>query len=267
MAVALATFHRTWVVTRRAYPWTYFVGTVLTGALTIGLAYLAFHAVGGGQVADDFADKAGTSDYLAFVAVGATANTFVVRLLLWAAKALITEQREGTLAALIVAPARRLPYLVGFAAFAVTSTFAEVAALWGFARVLGISLPATNLAAAVVATGVITAAVFAVSIPLGAVMIAAGEAHISQNTVFYLMAVLCGFVFPRAYLPEPAQWLAELIPVTAALDVVRGAFAHGQSPAELAPRIAAALAVSTAYALFGLWLMPRAERRAMERTN
>jgi len=256
-----------WVVTRRAYPWTYFVGTVLTGALTIGMAFLAFRAIGGGRVADDFAAKAGSADYLAFVAVGATANTFVVRLLLWAAKALIGEQREGTLAALIVAPARRLPYLLGFALFAVASTFAEVAALWGFAALLGITLPASDPAAAVIATGVITAAVFSLSIPLGALMIAAGEAHISQNTVFLVMAVLCGFTFPRAYLPEPAQWLAELIPVTPALDVVRGAFYHGQGPTELAPRIGAALALSLAYALAGLWLLPRAERRAMERTN
>lgn len=267
MSVAWATCVRTWVVTRRAYPWTYFVGTVLTGALTIGLAHLAFHAIGGGRVADDFVTTTGSADYIGFVAVGAGANVFIVRLLLWVAKALISEQREGTLAALVVAPAHRLPYLLGFATFAVASTLFEVATLAAFAALIGVSLPAANLTAAVIATGAITVAVFAISIPLGGLMIAAGEAHISQNTVFLTMALLCGFTFPRDYLPEPAQWLAELIPVTPALDAVRGALSHGQSVGEIAPRLGAALALSLVYALIGLRLLPHAERRALERTN
>ena len=41
---------------------------------------------------------------------------FCTRMVLWVAKAQITEQREGTLESQMLAPARRLPYLVGVGA-------------------------------------------------------------------------------------------------------------------------------------------------------
>ncbi|MGH3647720.1 MAG: ABC transporter permease [Micromonosporaceae bacterium] len=266
MVVTAATFWRTWTVSRRAYPWTYFVGTVVTGVLTIGLAYLAFHAIGGGRVADDFTAAVGSADYLGYIAVGAAAFTFANRQLLWAAKALITEQREGTLAALVVAPAGRFGYLVGFAVFSTLSTLAEVAVVWLFAAFLGVRLPPLDLVAGLAAALVLAVAVFAMSIPLGALMIAAGEAHISQNTVFLSLALLSGFTFPRTYLPQPAQWVAELVPITRAMDAVRGALHHSAGLAEIAPHLGIALVLSIGYAAAGLWWLPRAERRALQRS-
>ena len=70
-----------WHVNRRAYPWTYFTSNVLTGAITITLAYLAFHVVSGGRVAADFREQANSADYVGYVAIGAVAYAFAVRLL------------------------------------------------------------------------------------------------------------------------------------------------------------------------------------------
>jgi ABC-2 type transport system permease protein len=266
MTVALATFQRTWTVTKRAYPWTYFTSTVLAGGLTIALAYLVYQAVGAGSVAADFAARTGSADYVGYVATGAIAYTFTVRMLLWTAKALITEEREGTIAALAVAPARRLPYLIGFAGFAVVSTVIEIATLCAFAALLGVSLPVPDPVGLVVVLAVFSTAVFSLSVVLGTVMLFAGEAHITQNTCFLVMGLLCGFTFPRSYLPEPAQWLAEVFPITPALDVVRvllrGEFDLGAT----APRLGVALAVSGLYLIVGFGLLPFAERRVMERS-
>lgn len=265
MNVAWATFRRTWTVTRRAYPWTYFTSTVLAGALTIALAYLVFRAVGPGSVSPDFAARAGSTDYVGYVAVGAIAYTFAVRMLLWTAKALITEEREGTISALAVAPARRLPYLIGFASFSLLSTGIEVAALCLFAALLGISLPVPGAVGFLVVIAVFGTAVFSLSVMLGVIMLFAGEAHITQNTCFLGMGLVCGFTFPRSYLPVPVQWLAELVPVTPALDVARE-FLRGELDVGAAPRLGATLAVSAVYLLVGFGLLPLAERRVMERS-
>ncbi|WP_341718655.1 ABC transporter permease [Micromonospora sp. FIMYZ51] len=264
--VVWATFVRSWTMNRRAYPWTYFTSTVLAGALTISLAYLAFHAVGGSAVNAEFAQRAGSADYVGYVAVGALAYAFMVRMLLWTAKALITEEREGTIAALAVAPAHRLPYLMGFSLFAVASTGLEVAALSGFALLLGVQLPVPSLLNLALVLLILTIAVFSLSLVVSAVMLYAGEAHITQNTVFLLLGLICGFTFPRSYLPDLLRWLAELVPITAALDVARPLLNGAIDAAELTPRLAVALGVSVIYLIAGFWLLPRAESRAIERS-
>jgi ABC-2 type transport system permease protein len=266
MQVALATFRRLWTVTRRAYPWTYFASTVLSGSLTIALAYLAFRAVGPDGVSRQFTAITGSSHYVGYVAVGAVTYTFAVRLILWTAKALITEEREGTFVALVVAPAQRMPYLLGFVAFAVVSTLAEAGAISVVSAALGVTFPMADPVGLAIALAVFVIALFAMSVVLGGVMLIASEAHISQNTVFLLMALICGFTFPREYLPVAAQWLAEAFPVTAALDLIRAAMSGDFDLARMSGRLAAGLSVSAVYLIGGLWLLPRAERRTVERT-
>ncbi|MEU7853551.1 ABC transporter permease [Nonomuraea sp. NPDC049141] len=264
MSVAWATLRRSWLVTRRAYPWSYFIGNLLLGVFTIGLAYLGLRAVAGGEISAEFRGKAGTGDYLGYIAVGAAAYMFVVHGILWTGKAMIQEQREGTMGALIVAPARRLPYLLGFSAFAFTAVAVEVAVLFGCAALFGVRPAPTGAVDAVLAVAGLALAVFGMSAVLSNVMIVAGEAHITQNSVFHAIALLSGFAFPREYLPEAVRWLGEAVPVTAAMDVIRGVFTGGTG---LDPgRLAVAVALGLAYTAAGFLAMPWAERRAMERS-
>lgn len=264
MSVAWTTFQRSWLVTRRAYPWTYFIGTLLMGVFTVGLAYLGLEAIGGGTTSAEFRAKSGTTDYLGYITIGAAAFMFVNHGILWAGKAMIQEQREGTLGALVVAPARRLPYLLGFSGFAFTAVAVEVAVLIGCAFLLGVRLAPTGVGEAVVAVAVLGLAVFGMSVVLSNVMIVAGEAHITQNTVFHAIALLSGFTFPQEYLPEVVRWIGELVPVTASMDVLRGVFTDGTGLD--VPRLAVAVLVSAAYVVAGLLTMPWAERRALRRS-
>jgi ABC-2 type transport system permease protein len=264
MTVTWATLKRSWLVTRRAYPWSYFIGTLLLGVFTVSLAYLGMQVIANGQVSADFTSTTGTADYLGYIAVGAGAFMFVTHGILWTGKAMIQEQREGTMGSLIVASAGRLPYLLGFAAFAFTAVALEVAVLLGCAALFGVRLAPTGLVDGVLAVVSLAMAVFGMSVVLSDVMIVAGEAHITQNSVFYSIALLSGFTFPREYLPEVFQWLGELVPVTAAMDVVRGVFTGGTG---LDPtRLAIAILISLAYTIAGFLAMPWAERRAMERS-
>lgn len=267
MSVAAATFRRSWTTAVRAYPWTYFTSTVVTGALTVALAHLAYYSIGGGRVEAGFAAKAGSADYVGYVAAGAIAYAFTVRLVLWVGKALITEEREGTLAALVVTPAGRWPYLVGCAGFSALSTVVEASAVGVVALWLGVRFPAVDPIPAAVAGAVFAAAVFALSVLVGSVMLLAGEAHITQNTLFTGLALVGGFAFPRDYLPGAVRWLGDLVPVTHALDAVRAVLAGRTALADLAGPLGASAAISAACLLLGSRLLPRAERRAVERTG
>ena len=267
MRTSWATFRRNWLVLMRAYPWTYFVGTLATGILTVGLGYLAYHAIGGGRVAASFTARAGTGDYLGYVTVGAAALMFTTRMVLWVAKAQITEQREGTLESQLLTPARRLPYLMGVGFQALTTTLGEVTVMLAAALAVGIRLPAPaplTLAAAVLAA---TVAIFGVAVPLSAIMIVAGEAHITQNTVFVGMGLLCGFTFPTGYLPGPLRWLGEALPITSALRALRAATLHGARLTEALPALLTCVALGGAYLLIGLLALPHAERRAVQRSG
>ncbi|GII75190.1 ABC transporter [Sphaerisporangium rufum] len=263
--VGWATFRRTWRVTRRAYPWSYFIGTLMLGVFTVGLAHLGLQAIGGGQVAAGFTAATGSADYLGYITVGAAAFMFTTHGVLWVGKALIEEQRAGTLGALLLAPARRLPYLLGFAGFAFTAIALEVAVLLGCALALGARPAAMGASQAALAVLTLGVAVFGMSVVLGGVMITAGEAHITQNTVFFAIALLSGFTFPRQDLPVVLQWLGELVPTTAAMDVIRGVFTTG---AGVPPgRAAVAVLLGLAYTAAGLAYLPRAERHSMERNH
>ncbi|MBY8875006.1 ABC transporter permease [Micromonospora sp. PLK6-60] len=266
MAAVWPTFVRNWRVTLRAYPWTYFVGTLATGLLTVGVALLAYRAIGGGRVAASFTAATGGSDYLGYVTVGAAALTFTTRMVLWVAKAQITEYREGTLESQLLTPARRLPYLLGVTLQALTTTVVEVAVLLAAAVALGVRLSVPDPLALVAALAAATVAVLGMSVPLSAVMLAAGEAHITQNTLFTAMALLCGFTFPTGYLPDAARWLGEALPVTWALRVLRAATLPGAS-VDVPSALAVCLALGAAYLAVGLWILPPAERRALQRSG
>jgi ABC-2 type transport system permease protein len=62
-----------------------------------------------------------------------------------------------------------------------------------------------------------------------------------QLSVFYLLPsiLLSGFMFPFRGMPEWAQWLGTLIPVTHFLRIVRGALLKGQSFADMSPSLLA----------------------------
>jgi hypothetical protein len=62
-----------------------------------------------------------------------------------------------------------------------------------------------------------------------------------QLSVFYLLPsiLLSGFMFPFRGMPDWAQWLGSILPVTHFLRVVRGALLKGQSFADMAPSLLA----------------------------
>src|SRR5207253_1457678 len=60
--------------------------------------------------------------------------------------------------------------------------------------------------------------------------------------VFLPQILLSGFIFPFAGMPRPAQWLAELLPMTHFIRIIRAIMVRGAGLSEL-PREMLALAL------------------------
>lgn len=264
MRAAYATFVRNWTVMLRAYPWSFFVGNLLTGALLVGIGYLAYNVLADRKLSADFASLSGTGDYISFLILGAVGYLVVVRMMLWVSRSLISERREGTLESLLLAPASRFAYFVGIASQATVAVAFEAAVLLLLAWPLGLNLGSADVLSLVVALPIALVGVFGLSIVLGAVMLATGDTYISQNTLFDVLALVGGFTFPAAYLPDPLLWLGRAVPVTWSLEALRGALLEHASVATVAPALAVAGLMGVAYLVAGLLLFPGAEARALE---
>ncbi|MFD0743609.1 ABC transporter permease [Phytohabitans flavus] len=108
-------------------------------------------------------------------------------------------------------------------------------------------------------------AVFGLSVPLSAIMITVGEAHITQNTLFVGMALLCGFTFPPAMLPDPLRWLGEALPLTSGLRALRDAALHHAPVGAVLPDLLICAGLGAVYLAAGLRLLGPAERIAVQR--
>src|SRR5712692_3998307 len=105
-----ATFIRNWIVTLRAYPWSFFISGLMGGVFTVALAYFTYHLLAFGQLGAEFASFAGTADYMSYIILGTAVLTFSVNIMLGISRSMITERREGTLESLLLAPAKRGEY-------------------------------------------------------------------------------------------------------------------------------------------------------------
>jgi len=67
----------------------------------------------------------------------------------------------------------------------------------------------------------------------------------AQSQLFLPSILLSGFMFPFSGMPRPVQWLAEVLPLTHFLRLIRGVMLRGASLWELWPDVLALLAFTT----------------------
>jgi ABC-2 type transport system permease protein len=241
---AFATFTRNWITTRRAYPWSFFIGIFLSGSISVIVAYFTYTLLAGRELHSSFRANTGTDDYMSFVILGTGVYLLTIRVLLGVSRSMITERREGTLEALLLAPASRLAYFAGVTLQWLIACSGEMVVLLLFP--------------------VVMVGLFGMALVLGAVMLASGDTYISQNTCFAVMMLVCGFTFPRTYLPIPLQALGATLPATGVLDLLRAAVLEGAQPAALIQPALLYFGLGLIYSVSGLWLIKKAERRALE---
>lgn len=189
-------------------------------------------------------------NYLGFVAIGFVAANFQQVGVSALANRIRMAQVMGTLEAEVASPAPS--WMVLGAAPVYEFGWAAVRAiayLWVAAALVDLRLPRVNLAALALSVPLVLAAF------VGLGLVAAGTTMLVRRTnpiatlLGSLSFLLSGVVYPVAVLPPALRLAGKLLPLTPALEVLRGALLAGASPGALRGPL-------TALALFAVALIP-----------
>ncbi|MDQ8755619.1 ABC transporter permease [Sphingosinicella sp. LHD-64] len=149
------------------------------------------------------------------------------------------EQERGTMESLLATPVQPLEVMIGKLAPFVIVGMIQTALILIIGRVLfGVPMaggwPGLILGTTLFIIG---------SLGLGFLIstLTRTQLQAMQLSVFYLLPsiLLSGFMFPFRGMPDWAQWLGTLIPVTHFLRIVRGALLKGQGFADMGPSLLA----------------------------
>lgn len=260
-----ATFHRQLISTRRAYPWSFFIGHILDGIYMTVFAYLSYHFIFQGELNEAFVQVTGTSNYLSYVILGGVFNSFAVSLLMIVSRMLITEMREGTLESLMLTPSSRKGYFLGGAAQGLTRTMLEAAAIIVIGFLFGLQLEDVNIGLLAVSLVLFCFAIFSQALLLGSLMLAFRDTYITQNTLFVVMMLVSGVTFPPEFLPGWLQAISSVMPLTYGLELFRAAMLSGEWNTSLLYQLGILAGLGFVYFMIGSFAIKRMERTVMEK--
>jgi ABC-2 type transport system permease protein len=260
-----ATFSRNFTIQLRAYPKDFFIGNLLTGIYTALSAFFMYNLLFKGSMKASFAHYAGTSDYISFVIVGTAVYLYVVRTCLNVSRSLITELRTGTLESIMIAPFNRVQYFVGNMLQQVVTTSGEIIIAIIVSIPFGLRFPNFNPISFIVVFIISLFSFFSLSMVLACIMLYFKDTYISQNTLFYVLFLLCGITFPVQYLPGVIRGISNLIPITGAVNLIRGSALLGLGVNAQLGTIIYSFILSVIYCFIGFKLIKRIEYIALEK--
>lgn len=264
--IVVAVMRREWWVNTRAYRFSFFASTAIGSLATLLIGYFLYHVVFARRVASDFVALTGTGDYMSYLAFGVIVYMFAVRML-YPVRDFLAEVWEGTLHVLAIIGLPRLRYHFGCMLFSTVYAAVEVAVLVLVAWLwLGVEFGDASAAGVALAAVGTLIGLYGFSLFLAAIILAIGDRMVVEGAAFSAMAFLSGVSFPTGYLPPPLQALAQIVPLTHALEALRAAALTGAGPADVASPVAACAALGVVYTLAGKWLLDRAVRRVAEQT-
>jgi ABC-2 type transport system permease protein len=158
---------------------------------------------------------------------GLTAIILSMTLVLFTAAALVRERERGNLELLITTPIHPLELMVGKLLPYIFVGLIQISIILGLGRVVfnvGFQGELFSLA-------IVTLPFIAANLTLGLLFstFATTQMQAMQLTFFILMPsiLLSGFMFPYAAMPLPAQYIAEALPATHYIRLIRGVFLRG----------------------------------------
>jgi ABC-2 type transport system permease protein len=168
---------------------------------------------------------------------GLIATIMMISLMAIMSQAVVSERESGTLEQMFVTPIKASEYLIGkltpYAALATAQMLivATVGTLW-------FKVP-FNGSLAVVLVGLVLFMFTCIGLGLLISLISHTRQQAQQAMMFVMIPtmVLSGFIFPIASMPALIQPLTNLIPLTFAVQVLRGAFVKGSGFVALAPQL------------------------------
>jgi ABC-2 type transport system permease protein len=174
-----------------------------------------------------------------FIVPGLVGVILTMTMVMLTAMAIARERERGTLEQLIVSPVGRVELVVGKILPYVMIGYLQMSLIL-VAGVLVFRVPMVGPLPLLYALAFLF---IAANLALGLFFstLARTQQQAMQMSFFFLLPniLLSGFMFPFQAMPRPAQILAEALPLTHFLRIIRGVTLKGASLAELAPEVGA----------------------------
>jgi ABC-2 type transport system permease protein len=209
-----------------------FAAQLLGNLLLVGILYYVSKTVGPDRLP---ALEAYGGNFMAFLLIGVALTDCVLVSLFGFAQQVRESQTTGTLEATLVSPVR-------------LSVILMLSSLWNYfmsavrfllymlaGAVLGMRFDAVDLRSALVIFALTLICFLGVGMLWAGIVLLIKRGEALMTILATLVLLLSGVLFPTKLLPYWLQRLAELIPLTAALNGMRLALLKGASPGELAP--------------------------------
>jgi ABC-2 type transport system permease protein len=170
-----------------------------------------------------------------FVVPGLVGVILTMTMVMLTAMAIARERERGTLEQLIVSPVRRSELVAGKILPYVGMGYAQMTLILGVGALV-FQVPFVGSLPLLYALAFLF---IAANLALGLLFstMAATQQQAMQMSFFFLLPniLLSGFMFPFEAMPAPARWLAQGLPLTHFLHVVRGIALKGSGLSEMAP--------------------------------
>lgn len=224
-----------------------FVLTLLSAGAGVVAIYFLSRAVGGNVSA--LAEYGGS--YFDYAVIGLVVTNFMAAGTASGSQKVREAQLTGTLEMMIVSPNRPAVILLGSAlwnhAFALVSTTTMLVV----AAALGMDFSQVNVPAAALAFLTAVISFNALGLVSAAVVLAIKQGDPVTWIISGASALLAGVLYPTTVLPDQLRALAQLLPLTHALELIRRSVSTGASLTELAGPFTALLILAVSLAVLG----------------
>lgn len=259
-----ANIYKYFVTLHRAYPRSFFIGSLITIFYTLLYSHILYNNVFDGEVDNVFINYTGTSNYMGYIIVGVLVYSFTVSTLLNVSRSLITERRLGTLESVMLAPYNRGCYFLAYMVAQTIHTFLELIFAIPILLLFRVEFLYFNIGSFLIVLLVSLFAFLGLSLLLANIMLYTRDTYISQNTLFTIMFLICGINFPIEYLPNIVSKIAYIIPVTHSVKLFRSILLTGSSLSIGNNSIWALLIQGIIYTSIGFMTMKKVEVIALE---
>jgi len=264
LSICMAVYRKNRIITLRAYPWSHIMSRVIGGSLSFLLPVLLYYYVFDKTITPEFIKYSKTSDYLQYMLLGQSLNILSFSTLMNVGRCLILEIREGTLDTFLISPASRMGYYVGSYCEQFGRSCIEFGAVLLMGILCGVHISFTSFFTLIIVVVLSSVSFFSVAVLVSIIMVYTRDTFITQNTIFYLMQLVCGVLFPIEYLPMPLQALAEIFPLTPSLRLIRGAVMTHLPIAQCLVHFVHMLLLSVIYLALGYFLFRKREKILVE---
>lgn len=171
-------------------------------------------------------------------------------------------QVTGTLELMLIGPTRPIVALLSSGLFGHVMAFASIAVYLAVGVVFGLDLSDADFPAALLALVLLIVGCNAIGLVGAAVVLLIKQGNPVNWIVTGASFVLGGVLYSTTVLPAPLQVVAAALPLTHALDVLRGALLAGEGIGEQLPEIAALVVLTAIYLPIGAFALHLAVQRA-----